>query len=102
VQNLKLRLRVRQDTERQRWEGYIYFARRGDLVKIGYSTQPDRRIKTLVHHAGSEFDEVVVIPGTKNDERSYHAQFAEHRQEGEWFTTTPQILSLMGELANQP
>lgn len=78
----------------------IYFARVGDYVKIGFSCNPQRRVKTL-HGKGrlrrpEDLDQriqpelILVIPFCRiRDERNMHLLFARHWVVGEWFRWSP-------------
>lgn len=69
--------------------GFLYAIRvRGfDLVKVGYSTDPARRLKELADGAqmGGGLELIGHVPGTQQHERNLHRQFARHRAFGEWF-----------------
>ena len=78
--------------------GFVYFVRRGDLVKIGYSTDIRTRLRNLELMGGSEFDEIVVSVGTRAQETKYHRQFAALRTTGEWFRCEPPIVAEMDRL----
>jgi hypothetical protein len=69
---------------------WVYFARVGDLIKIGFSTYPKARFKTL------KVDEVLaVIPGTRDDERRCHTAFAHLRAHGEYFRPGEDLLAFI-------
>lgn len=73
--------------------GWVYFVRIGDLVKIGFSTQPDRRMKAL------RPSEVMHLePGTMADERRCHLAFDHLRVEGELFRPEPDLLAFIADL----
>lgn len=93
--------RKRQSQERQARapkQGRVYFVRRGNRVKIGYTTDPDTRLATLTNMGGEEFDEVVIIRGTPKDERRYHAEFDDFRKVGEWFEMAAPIRAEMNRI----
>lgn len=61
----------------------VYYLGLGDLVKIGTSTNPRRRIAALPHDTVLAFER-----GGRRRERSRHEQFAATRVNGgEWFRT---------------
>ena len=69
--------------------GFIYLCRdnRNDLVKIGFSTVPAFREKTLQ----SEVPEITMLfhfPGTMALEKELHRRYVAHRVRGEWFSLT--------------
>lgn len=76
--------------------GFVYFIRFSDRVKIGFSQDPDNRLRALPH------DEVLgVFPGTRLNERQLHAAFADLRQTGEWFTLDDRILDFIADVKDQ-
>jgi len=60
--------------------GVVYFLRLGSLVKIGFTTNLESRMKVVPHE-----ELLATMPGTMKDERRLHRQFADLRQTGEWF-----------------
>jgi hypothetical protein len=84
-------------------KGFVYFARRGDKLKIGTSVNVPKRISGLEFAAGGAFDDVVVTKGGRSREQLYHRRYAQHRLKGEWFNASPDILREMDRLrADQP
>lgn len=67
--------------------GWVYFivAVTTGLVKIGYSKNPDTRLKALSQQAPVQYDLVATIPGTMKDEKEFHRKFSAKREHGEWF-----------------
>lgn len=75
-------------------EGVVYFILFRDRIKIGWSSQPLRRIGRLPH------DEVLaVVPGTLVDEARCHRAFRAYRCDGEWFKDCEDIRSCAESLA---
>lgn len=82
---------------------YVYFLRangKPKRLKIGKAKDPMARLKTL--QTGCPFQ--IVFAGVlkcKDDahamrvEKAFHAYFAMHRQQGEWFNCTDEILANM-------
>lgn len=72
----------------------VYFIqnRRSKAVKIGFSWDPEARLKQL--QTGS--DDALVLLGTtfgfRDSEAVFHRKFAEHRTSGEWFDPDPELL----------
>lgn len=67
-------------------DGYIYFIRSDNLVKIGYSTNPVDRLHTLQIGSPVELTLVAAFPAHMEEEREIHALLQEFREHGEWFT----------------
>lgn len=85
--------RSRQDRLRvERQRGHVYFAVRGERLKIGFSVRPHKRIHDLEFAAGAPFDEVILVKGTRALEGKLHRRFAEYRLMGEWFEAAPEIM----------
>lgn len=65
----------------------VYYIRRGDLIKIGTSSNPRGRLAQLL------YDEVLAFErGDRALEQHRHAQFAAHRAGGEWFEVNDELL----------
>lgn len=73
---------------------WVYFVRIGDLIKIGYSTYPAARFKSL------KVDEVLaVIPGSIKDEKRCHTAFQHLRVHGEYFQPGADLLAFIADVA---
>ena len=79
---------------------YVYFARCGDYVKIGFSYRPEHRVRGLFNGAAlicpDDLDVEtpvelvhVIADCVAKDERRIHSLFDRWRAEGEWFRATP-------------
>lgn len=66
---------------------WVYFILNEDSrhVKIGYSTNPMRRLKSLQTSASGTLRLVCAIPGGAKLEAYFHEQFSPYRAKGEWF-----------------
>jgi hypothetical protein len=73
-------------------DGYVYYARNYDLIKIGFSRNPWSRVKEL-----GKFNPNVELLATERGtymlEKQRHEQFAAYHKEGEWFTCVDEILN---------
>ena len=65
----------------------IYFAKFGDAIKIGYSTDPKARIIGLQVGAHEKLECLLVISGARTEERELHKKFKELNTGStrEWF-----------------
>ncbi len=63
----------------------IYFLKANDRVKIGYSHDPSDRVPSIQTASPYDLDTLLVIDGTRDEERQLHARFASLRRSGEWF-----------------
>ena len=66
--------------------GFIYFARLGDLIKIGFSQDPATRVRSL------NADPLAICEGTRELEAELHDEFGDLRESGEWFRAEPRLL----------
>lgn len=73
---------------------YVYFIG-GDtgLIKIGVAVDPERRLASLQCGSPIPLHVLACGPGSHKDEAILHARFAAHRQHGEWFKRSPEILA---------
>ena len=89
-------LAIRSATHRSRGNGWIYYLRVEDRIKIGFSTNLAPRLKSyppasvvLATHEGS-----------MEDEHDLHVRFADDVAETrEWFHPSPQVLDHIRSLA---
>jgi len=65
--------------------GFIYAIASDDLVKIGWSKDPWRRLVKLRSDNAGECAMLGIVPGTQADECALHRRFAGYRVRGEWF-----------------
>lgn len=77
-------------------QGFVYFVRGGDRIKIGFSQLPVEmgRLQALQTGSPVELELVGQRPGTKLTERALHKLFAEDRVHGEWFEISDDLLAL--------
>lgn len=61
------------------------------LIKIGFSYNPQERLKSLQLGSPITLRVLATAPGGAARERAYHEQFAAMRVRGEWFERTPEI-----------
>lgn len=65
----------------------VYFAYSpvGNLIKIGYSRNPDVRVKAFRENPGLNTTVVATIPGNRDTERALHKKFVQYQVGYEWF-----------------
>jgi hypothetical protein len=73
----------------------VYFISDGQLIKIGYSKNVNKRIKQLSTGNGRKLFLLGTIDGDKNREKEIHKQFKSSN--GEWFTVTDDLLSFIND-----
>lgn len=71
---------------------FVYFARKGDVIKIGSSIDPKDRLRKM------HVEILAVIPGNKQTELAFHELFAHSAIGNEWFNSTPELLELVDSL----
>jgi len=67
--------------------GYIYFVKPqgSSVVKIGFSTDPDKRLRSLQLMNHTPLKIVAKIKATQRDEQWLHQELKAYRVRGEWF-----------------
>lgn len=76
---------------------YVYFARAGDMVKVGCSRQPVQRIKQIGEWIPFEIELAATTPGAFDLEADLHAYFADSWSHLEWFKITPKIEAVIAD-----
>lgn len=71
-------------------KSYVYWIMIKDTEfhKIGYSTDPQKRMAKLQTSSPSKFKLMRTIPGDRRLEKALHAELAEFWLKGEWFCTS--------------
>jgi hypothetical protein len=70
----------------------VYFVRAGNFVKIGTTSNLDQRLASMLTDNPVEVEVLLIVPGSKEQEKTFHARFKEFHHRREWFR-------LDGELA---
>lgn len=88
-------------TSMERKKGYVYYAGVGDLVKIGFSSNPWSRVWEF-RTASPTIGLLAVEEGTMKTEKDRHAQFFSLRIEAdrEWFKLDGELKSHIERLVN--
>lgn len=77
---------------RVRKQQFVYFVTDGAHVKIGRSSDPARRLGTLKTDSPRPLWLIGTIRADELSEIEAHARFSAHRQRGEWFVVTGDVL----------
>lgn len=85
----------------------VYFIRAGRRVKIGFSVNPENRLRTIKGGSSkapvgldtSKARIVALEPGGIQRERELHYKFSHLREAGEWFRGAPELTAYINELA---
>lgn len=73
--------------------GFIYAAKAGELIKLGFSKDPESRIRVL--SCGNPFpcELLGYWVGTPDDERALHSKYSASRITGEWFSAANDLVA---------
>lgn len=77
--------------------GRIYFVAAPGRIKIGYTTQPERRLATLQAVDMEQLESLGTIPGTRGLEGLLHARVDAYRIKGEWFLDCAEVRQLVDD-----
>ena len=76
--------------------GWTYFIRHGDLIKIGFSIRPERRIAQIASTDKlPNLATLAIVPADIAGEYETHQRFAHLREHGEWFRAEPDLLGFI-------
>jgi len=80
--------------------GYVYFIQGlcGGAIKIGFSKNPEVRLKELQTGYPDTLTILLIIPGTEATERAIHRKFEASRLKGEWFRPDDYLIEEMKKL----
>ena len=73
---------------------YVYFARIGQYVKVGFSVNPERRVKNL--------RSADVSAPADLDRTAAHWALTEFHESGEWFHAAPEVLEAVAAFDGWP
>lgn len=79
---------------------YVYFAKSGDRIKIGYSTNVAARMKAVGAYLEQPVEVLGVCRGGAVLERDLHNRLARHRLRGEWFADCEEVRAVIGVALN--
>lgn len=81
-------------------KGYVYFVQGccGGAIKIGYSKDPESRLKALQTGYPDTLRILALVPGTEKTEKYYQRKFELYRLNGEWYRPEQEILDKIKEI----
>lgn len=79
----------------------VYFIEMNEFIKIGFTTNLDRRMEDLAHGHPYEINLIHHIEGSFNTESDLHRKFKHLHVRGEWFSKAPDLLQYIEELKSQ-
>ena len=84
-------------------EGFVYFLQgtSSGWVKIGFTTDLKRRLRTQQGGSPEKLKYIGYMKGTKTDEKKLHKYFEHVRRRGEWFDANFFLMSFVCEKCNR-
>jgi len=78
----------------------IYFVRNrtARLIKVGFTSNIDRRLRYLETQSGVELQRLGSVAGTRWHERAIHAELKNFRETGEWFRDCPEVVKVVDRI----
>lgn len=75
----------------------VYFARaaKTGFIKIGYSSNPAKRLSALQVSSADRVSIILTVPGRSAEERAFHGRFRESHERGEWFREEGELLKFL-------
>ena len=92
---MELAQRVVDDTA---GEGNVYFILQGEYIKIGYSTDVERRMDGIMCDNPNELTLLACFPATMKTERKLHDAFSHCRYRNEWFHADKDIYEFINAM----
>lgn len=84
----------KRDTKSLDARGTVYVIRVQDMIKIGWTSNPERRMRDLEADAILHYQ-----PGTRRDEYKLQSRCIDHLVKGrEWFNTSPEMIRFVKDL----
>ncbi len=80
---------------------YVIQATGTNRIKLGYSIQPEQRLKELQTGSPYKLKMLAQWPGTRYMESQLHRALAAYRQDGEWFEVPPFAGMLIWQIVKQ-
>ena len=80
----------------------IYFIRQGKFIKIGYSVNPNERIKDLQTGSPVKLHLQATMEGCFKTEKGLHKLFEHLKSKGEWFRYTDEMKNFIRVAKQNP
>jgi hypothetical protein len=80
--------------------GTIYFVAAPGRIKIGYTCQPEKRLKNLRQADVQELTVIATVPGNRPLEHAVLARLDAHRLKGEWFKDCAEVWEVMSAVVD--
>ncbi|MBV2183782.1 MAG: GIY-YIG nuclease family protein [Rhizobium sp.] len=79
-------------------DGYVYFLWSNSRIKIGFSSDPFKRLRALKVGLSTMPERICVVKGSLAAEGKLHRRFARYCCHGEWFDAVDEVESLLFEM----
>lgn len=80
-------------------QGYVYFLRSRYFIKIGYSNDPEYRIKTISTATPDDCELLFFVKGSLELERKLHEEFSACHYQKEWFFLCGKLRSFVDQFS---
>lgn len=89
-----------QEKKRRESRSKVYFIQQGigGPIKIGVSSNPERRVVNLQVANPTPLKIIATVPGTEKDELFFQMKFERFKIQGEWYLPDPELLMFIEEL----
>jgi len=96
----KLRYKKEKEAEHSKNIGKIYFieAKEINRIKIGFSANPEDRLKSLQISSPVELTLLITIKGTQTNEQQLHRRFSKDRVHREWFEASKELMYYINDV----
>jgi Meiotically up-regulated gene 113 len=97
----EIQAREESDPERAQGIGHVYYIQvASGMIKIGFTQNLEKRVQSFRSNHG-EVTLLATEKGTRETEALRHTRFGPHRQYGEWFSPTPELLEHIAEVTGR-
>lgn len=79
--------------------GFVYAIESDGLVKIGYSTNPKRRLNTIRVNRVSHCELLGYVEATRKQEAECHELLKSEHKRGEWFSKGPLVSLFISKMS---
>ncbi len=98
--DLIIRDEVKEKAFGKKATGYVYFIQGycGGAIKIGYSKEPETRLKSLQTGYPDTLRILLLVPGSEKTEQYFHMKFEIYKLQGEWYKPDQVLLDYIEDL----
>jgi hypothetical protein len=77
---------------------YFLLFKKSRLIKIGYTSQIEKRLQAYATHSAEKFSLIKTVPGTKSKEKNIHKHLKTFRRKGEFFQECDEVMEYIDSL----